>query len=205
MHRQRPEESIDDAARGESFTKGTSHVVWAGIAATIVVSLAIATYMITGEKPPVAAGQVLEIWAHPMHTVTPGFDASGSPMSQETFDQVLVFTRVKLHNQTKKPLFLHQIMTNTTLSDGTVDTSYAAMPSQYERVFMAYPDLAQWRSTALSPDMTLEAGQTAEGTFVSSFRMAKEQWDTRKALTYTFGFRYQPSITLTAEGAVTDR
>src|SRR5579862_9561865 len=98
---QETRQELDDAARGEEFTKGTSHILWASLAAAVVVTIAIAIYVISGQKPPVATGEVLEIWAHPMHTVTPGFDASGSPMSQETFDQVLVFTKVRLHNQSK--------------------------------------------------------------------------------------------------------
>ena len=152
------------------MTKGTSHVVWAAIVATVVVTVAIAIYVIAGQKPPVATGQVLEVWAHPMHTVTPAFDAGGAPVPQDSFDQVLVFTRVRLHNQTAHPLFLHQIMTNVTLPDG-IHSSYAAETSQYERIFLAYPDLAPCRNTALSPDTTLEAGQTVEGTFVSAFRI----------------------------------
>jgi hypothetical protein len=201
---QETKQELDDAARGEEFTKGTSHILWASLAATVVVTIAIAIYVISGQKPPVATGEVLEIWAHPMHTVTPAFDASGSPMSQETFDQVLVFTKVRLHNQSKAPLFLHQITTNVTLDDG-IHTSYAAMPSQYERIFVAYPDLSQWKSATLSPDMTMEAGQTAEGTFVSSFRMTKQQWDSRKGLNYSFAFRYQPNVTINAKNAVIDR
>lgn len=203
LHQESPQE-LDDAARGESFTRGTSHIVWASIVAGVLVTIAIAVYVITGEKPPVAKGEVLDVWAHPMHTVTPAFDASGSPMSQDTFDQVLVFTQVRLHNQNKGPIFLHQISTNVTLDDG-VHTSYAAMPSQYDRIFIAYPNLGQWKSAALSPDMTLEPGQTAEGTFVSSFRMTREQWDARKGVNYTFAFRYQPNLTINAQGAVIDR
>jgi hypothetical protein len=202
--RQDSQSQLDDAALGESFTKGTSPMLWAALAAAAVVSIAIAVYVITGTKKPVATAEIEEVWAHPMHTVTPGFDASGAPLSQETFDQVLVFARVRLHNQFKGPLFLHQIQTNVTLDDG-VHTSYAAVASQYDRIFVAYPDLAQWHGAALSPDLTLETGQTAEGTFVSSFRMAKAQWDARKALSFTFAFRYQPEVTLTYQGAVTDR
>jgi hypothetical protein len=201
---QESKQELDDAARGESFTRGTSHIIWASVAAAVVVTIAIAVYVISGQKPPVATGEVEEIWAHPMHTVTPAFDASGSPMSQETFDQVLVFTKVRLHNQSKGPIFLHQITTNVTLDDG-IHTSYAAMPSQYDRIFVAYPDLSQWKSATLSPDMTMEAGQTAEGTFVSSFRMTKQQWDSRKALNYSFAFRYQPNLTIDAKSAVIDR
>jgi hypothetical protein len=204
LHQEKPGE-LDDAARGESFTKGSSHLVWASIAAAVVVTIAIAIYVIAGEKPPVATGEVVEIWAHPMHSVTPAFDANGSGVSQESFDQVLVFTRVRLHNQSKQPLFLHQIMTNVTMGDGTVDTSFAATASQYERIFLAYPSMAQWHSLPLSTELSLVPGQTAEGTFVSSFRMAKEQWDARKALDFTFAFRYQPEVKIAATGAVIDR
>ena len=56
---------LDDAARGEELTKGTSHVVVAAIVATVVVGIAIAIYVIAGQKPPVATGQIVAIWAHP--------------------------------------------------------------------------------------------------------------------------------------------
>jgi hypothetical protein len=95
-------------------------------------------------------------------------------------------------------------MTNATLPDG-VHSSYAAEQSQYDRVFLAYPDLAPWHSSALSPEATLEAGQTIEGTFVSAFRMDKQQWDTRKNLDYTFSFRYQPNVTSAPQTAITER
>ena len=203
---QEPVEGLDDAAQGESFTKGTSHVLAASIVATILVTVAIALYVIAGQKPPVASGQILDIWAHPMHTVTPGFDAGGTPVSQETFDQVLVFARVRLYNQSKQPLFLHQILTNITMPDGAINSSYATTASQYERVFMAYPQLGQWHTNPLSiNDLTINPGQTVEGTFVSSFRMSKEQWDARKALDFGFGFRYQTPVKLAASGPVIDR
>jgi hypothetical protein len=197
---------VDETAPGESYTKGSSHVIIAAIVATVLVSAAIAIYIIAGEKPPVATGQILEVWAHPMHTVTPSVDASGMPIPQSSFDQVLVFTRVSLHNQSKQPLFLHQILTNVTLPDGTIDSSFATTASQYDRIFLAYPDLAQWHESALNTDeLTINPGQTVEGTFVSSYRMAKEQWDARKALDFTFSFRYQTPLKLTPQIAVVDR
>ncbi|HEX3894408.1 MAG TPA: hypothetical protein VHW46_17660 [Terracidiphilus sp.] len=197
--------AVDDAAKGESLTKGSSHIVIAAVVATVVVSIAIAIYVITGEKPPVATAQLVDVWAHPMHEVTPAFDAAGASVSQSTFDQVLVFTHVRLQNQSKNAIFLHQIMTNVTLPDGTVDTSFATTASQYVRIFKAYPDLAPWFSAPLNSELTLKPGQTEEGTFVSSFRMTKEQWDGRKALDFTFGFRYQPEVKVISSGAVTDR
>src|ERR1700761_4517524 len=126
---------LDDAARGEEFTKGTSHVVIASVVATIVVSLAIAAYVIGGQKPPVVTGEILSITAHPMHTETSGYDANGAPVPRETFDQVYVFTQVRLHNQTGGPLFLLNILTNATLPDG-IHSSYAASASDYNRIFV---------------------------------------------------------------------
>jgi hypothetical protein len=203
LHQENRQE-LDDAARGESLTRGTSHLVWAAVVATALVSVAIAIYVITGQKPPVATVQVEDVWAHPMHAVTPAFDAGGAALPVDAYDQVLVFTRIRLHNDTAHTLVLHQIVTNATLPDG-VHSSYAAEKSQYDRVFLAYPDLAPWHNSGLSPDATLEAGQTIEGTFVSAFRLDKQQWETRKGLGYTFSFRYQPNVTTTPQVAVTER
>lgn len=203
LHQESPQ-NLDDAARGEEFTKGSSHVVWASVAAAILVTAAIAVYIIAGEKPPAATGEILEVWAHPLHTETSGFDASGASIPTESFDLVLVFTHVRLHNQSQHPVFLYQILTNAELSDG-IHASYAASKSQYERAFLAYPELAQWRAPALSPETTINPGQTVEGTFVSSFRLTKQQWDARKSLNYSFGLRYLPSLTLKPKVAVTER
>jgi len=58
-------------------------------------------------------------------------------MPKEELDQVLVFTEVKLHNQSKQPLFLLNVLSNAKLADG-IHSSYAASQVDYERVFLAY-------------------------------------------------------------------
>lgn len=194
----------DDAARGEELTKGTSHVVLATIAATVLVTVAIAIYAITGQKPPAMTGEIVQVWAHPHHAESSGFDANGASMAKESFDQVLVFVQVKLHNQSQNPLFLTNILTNVTLEDG-VHSSYAATASDYKRLFIAYPALAELQSTPLSPEATIDPGQTADGNIVSSFRLSKQQWDARKDLNFTFSIRYQPSLTLSPHSAVIEK
>lgn len=203
IYQQSPE-AKDDAAQGESFTRGTSHVVIATIIAAVLVSIAVAIYVIAGEKPPAAVGEILDVWAHPMHTETSGFDANGAVMPKESFDQVLVFTHARLKNQSKQTIYMHQIMANIKLDDG-LHSSYAAMPSDYDRLFKAYPDLAQWRTSPLSPETTIEPGETKEGTFVAAFRMPKAEWDARKSLDFTFGFQYLPSLTLGPKSPVIER
>jgi hypothetical protein len=100
LHQESPEE-VDDAARGEEFTKGSSHVVWASIIAFVLVTIAVAGYVIAGQKPPVATGEIVQVWAHPRHVETSGIDANGAPMAKQSFDQVLVFAHVRLKNQSK--------------------------------------------------------------------------------------------------------
>ncbi len=203
LNQETPDE-IDDAARGEEFTKGSTHVVWATVVATVLVSIAIAIYVIAGEKPPAITGEIVAVWAHPQHTETSGLDASGAPMPKESFDQVLVFTEVRLHNQSKAPLFLLTILTNATVEDG-IHSSYAASQSDYDRVFLAYPGIPVPHGPALPLNLTLEPGQSVDGTFVSSFRLTKQQWDARKDLDFSFTFRYQPSLVLTPHAAVIEQ
>ncbi len=194
---------LDDAARGEELTRGTSHVVWAAISATVVVSIAIAIYIIAGQKPPIATGDILAVWVHPQHTETSGLDANGAPMPKEEVDQVMVFTKVRLHNQSKFPLFLNNVLTNITMDDG-VHSSYAANKGDYERTFVAYPDMTVPHGPAISPlDTEIDPGQSVEGTFVSAFRLTKQQWDAGKKLDYTFSFRYQPNVVVTPHVPIT--
>jgi len=196
---------VDDAALGEELTKGSSHVVWATIAATVVVSIAIGTYMYVEQTPPIASGEIVAVWAHPQHTETSGLDANGAPMPKEEVDQVMVFTQVKLQNRTDHPLFLVNVLTNATLADG-IHSSYAANSGDYERIFVAYPNIPVPHNTPISPlDTTINPGQTVEGTFVSAFKMTKQEWDARKKLDYTFSFRYQPSLTLAPQVPITER
>jgi hypothetical protein len=195
---------LDDAAKGESFTKGTSHVVVAAVIATILVSVAIAAYVIVEQKPPAMTGEILSVTVHPMHVETSGIDASGAAVPKEAFDQVYVFTQVRLHNQSQGPMFLQNMLTNATLPDG-IHSSYAAPASEYDRVFLAYPGIPVAHNKALPLDTTIEPGETVEGSLVSAFKLTKEQWDAHKDLNFTFAFRYQPNLVLTPQGAVTEQ
>jgi hypothetical protein len=186
---------LDDAARGEEFTKGTSHLIWTSVFAAVLVSMAIAGYFIAGQRPPVATGVVEQVWIHQQHTESSGLDANGEDVAKTSFEQVYVFALVKLHNQSKDPLSLHNILTNATFADG-IHSSYAATVGDYDRVFLAYPDLTVPHGKGLSLTATLDPGQDLEGTIVSSFRMSKQEWDAHKDLSFTFELRYQKDLVL---------
>lgn len=199
------DEQLDDASLGEELTKGTSPIMVASIVAVAVVCIAVALYAVLGRTPPAATGEVVAVWAVPHHTETAGFDASGSSVPSESFDQMLVFAQVKLHNQSKTPLFLNGVTGNVTLADG-VHTSYAASQSGYNDLFLAYTDLKVPHGTPLKSDLTLQPGQTVEGAVVCAFRMTKQDWDARKDLNFGFGFQYQPPLKLSPpKSAITDQ
>lgn len=195
---------LDDAALGEELTKGSSHVVIAAVVAAVIVTAAIAFYVISGQKPPAATGDIEQVWVHPQHTETSGIDANGAPMPKEVADQVYVFALVKLHNQSDKPLFLHNILANATLDDG-IHSSYAATAVDYDRVFIAYPTMPVPHGKPLAPQTTIDPGQSVEGEIVSAFRLTKQQWDTHKDLSLTFGIQYQPDLVLVPHVPVTDQ
>ena len=192
LHQDTPEE-IDDAALGEELTKGTSHLVWATLIAAVLVTVAIAIYFIAGQKPPAVTGEIVAVWAHPQHTETSGLDANGAPMPKESFDQVLVFAEVRLHNQSKQPLFLLTC----------ADQRHAGRRHSLQLCGFAVglrPGLSGLsghsgaaRTRRFRSNLTLDPGQSVDGTFVSSFRLTKQQWDARKDLNFSFSFRYQPS------------
>jgi len=195
---------FDAWVRGVLKTMATRRVVWITVAAALFITVTITLFVVFSDKPFAATGEIVQAWAHPMHLETSGFDANGAPMPKESFDHVLVFTHVKLHNQNKFPLFLTQIATNATLQDG-VHTSFAANVNDYGRIFIAYPELSVLCGTPLPSEATLAPGETVEGDFVSSFRVTKKEWDTRKDLNYVFHFRMQPSLTLAPRSAVTEQ
>jgi len=203
LHQDSPEE-LDDAALGEELTKGTSHVVWASIIATVLVSAAIAWYFIAGQKPPVVKGEIVAVWAVPRHTETSGFDASGASIPKESSDQVLVFVQARLQNVSPQPLFLYNLIANVTLADG-IHSSYAVTATDYQRVFLAYPGIPVPHGTPLPLETTIEPGKTVEGSNVAAFRITKAEWDARKKLNFTFSFRYQPNLVLTPSVAVTEQ
>jgi hypothetical protein len=201
---QETQDAADDAARGEEFTKGSSHVLIPAIVAAVVVSAAIGLFFFFGHKPPVATAEVLSVWVHPHHTVTSGVDANGEKAPVETYDQVLVFYKVRLHNQSKTPVYLLNALANVTMPDG-IQSNYALSLIDYERIFKAYDGFPVPHDKGQAIDTYIEPGQTVDGTFVSIFNMTKEQWDANKGLDFTVGLRFHPSLKLTSQVPVTER
>jgi len=203
LQQESPEET-EIGLKGEAYTKGSSHIVIAAVIATVLVAGAMVAYVLLGEKPPPVTGELLQVWAHPRHVETSGIDANGSPMPKEIVDEVLIFAHVRLHNQSKGPLLMQDVLMNSKLG-GSILSISAGTAGQYDQVFLAYPEIAEKHERALSPHVIIEPGQTVEGTVFWAARMSKQEWDARKDLSFTFQFQYQPSLTLAPHFAVTEQ
>lgn len=192
----------DDAARGEEFTNGTSRIGWAATIAAVLVSVAIAAYFFAGQKGPVAAGEVSGVTARMVHRETSAFDAGGAPKPKDEFDQVLLFSHLKIQNRSKHPITVHDISANVTLPDG-IHSSNAASSYDYDRLFQFMPDLAPLHGKALPMEATLQPGQTLEGDAIMSFRLTRAEWDARRSLDFTIAIPYQETVKITPTSPVT--
>lgn len=165
--------------------------------ATILVVLAIGVYVYSGEKPPVAAGQIVKLDVTPIHTETRvGTPGQGSGGGVETYDQLLVLADVKIRNQTNIPLFLHDMWGNLTPADGEEQRSLGAAKNDFQQVFLAYPQLMPFKQQPLQRDITLEPGQSVEGLVIFHYAMTKDQWDARHGFNAVISFLHQKDLVL---------
>jgi hypothetical protein len=217
---QESQEEIDGAALGEELTKGSSHVVLARVIAAVLVTVAVAIVVLASHRPPVARGQIVQVWAYPRHGQTSGIDANGDAKAQESFDQVLLFAHVKLHNQSKVPLTLQDVLANVRQVDGVPLSVSAGSVAQFEEAFLAFPKLDASHRKPLARHTVLDPGQSLDGTAFWVFRMTRQQWDARKdwlpdpkhsdpgsksGLNFTFSIQYQRDLVLAPQTAVMEQ
>ena len=194
----------DASANGEDYAKGSGYILWTSIIAFVVISVAITLFLLSDRKPPVAAGEVTQVWIHPVHTLSTPKDAAGVEGPATNFDQVLVFGHLRVRNQSDQPIVIKNLLTNVTLEDGG-HSSYAATALDYDRIFIAYPELASLKSNTLTRDTIIQPGQVLDGMTVSAFHVLKEQWAAHKDMNFTVEFKFHPSLVLQPTGPITDK
>lgn len=199
-----PVHEHDASAEGEDLAKGSSHPFWATLAAFVVVTVGITLFVIANRTTPITAGEVTQVWAHGVHTLTSPVDANGVQSAAEAYDQVLVFANLRVRNQSNQPVVLKDMLTNATFEDG-VHSSYAATATDYDRIFIAYPELNGLHSKTLVRDTVIPPGQVLDGQIVSSFHVSKQQWAAHKNLSFTLQFKFHPDLALVPSGPITEQ
>jgi len=199
-----PVHEHDASSEGEDLAKGSSYLLWTTLAAFVVVSIGITLFLMANHKPPVAAGEVTQAWAHGVHTLSTPMDANGVQAPTEQFDQVLVFANIRVRNQSDQPIVLKDMLTNATFEDG-VHSSYAAGAIDFDRIFIAYPELAGLHGKPLLRETIILPGQVTDGEIVSSFHVTQAQWAARKDLSFTIELKYHPDLVLLPKGPITEQ
>jgi hypothetical protein len=90
------------------------------------------------------------------------------------------------------------------LSDG-VHSSYAASPVDYDRIFIAYPELSGLRSKTLAANTIIQPDQVMDGMIVSAFHATQQEWAARKDMTFTAQFNFHDDLTLLPPAQITEQ
>ncbi len=113
----------------------------------------------------------------------------------------MVLLQVTLRNVGDKTLYIKSITANLKTDQDLSDD--AASPSDYERYFMAYPDLKQHATQPLVVETKIAPGAEQKGSVLVSFPVTKEQFDARKDLDVTIEPYDQKPVVLREKGAPT--
>jgi hypothetical protein len=167
--------------------------------AVVVIAVLVAAAMYFSEKPAVAVGEVTHVTAYPVHRVSNSALAAEPRAAkvENTFDQMVVIAEVRLRNPNAIPIYLSDISAVVTLPTEQ-DRSFAANPANYNRLFLAYPELAPMKDQPLLRDAAIPPGETVEGQLVFNYAITQDQWNARKSLDLTISFVHQNDLTLTA-------
>jgi hypothetical protein len=198
-----PVHEHDATSEGEDLAKGSSYLLWTTLVAVVVVSISITLFLLANRQPPISAGEVTQIWAHEVHTLTTPIDANGVQSPGEQFDQVLVLAQVRVRNQSKEPIVLKDMQTNATFDDG-IHSSYAATALDFDRIFIAYPELKALHGKTLTRETVVAPGEVLDGMTISSFHVTKAQWAAHKDLNISILWKYHPDLVLVPKGPPTE-
>lgn len=174
------------------------HALKVVLLAVVLVAAAIAAYVYFGEKPPVAAGEVLHLSAFPVHAESNVEAAAGMPAQAEKFDEVLVLAEVKIHNQSTYPLFVQDMWADLTLPSGETLRNLAVSRGDFRRAFIAYPQLAPAQGQPIEREATIAPGETLQGMMLFHYNLTKEEFDKKTALDVSMSFLHQKNLTMRA-------
>ncbi|MGI8771260.1 MAG: hypothetical protein ACR2JE_07475 [Acidobacteriaceae bacterium] len=168
------------------------------VLAAVLVCAAITMYVLLGQKPPAATGDVARISVFPVHTTIRGKvdGAPGMAGEDEVYDQLLVLAHVRVHNQSKQPITVDDAWATLTLPNGEMRRSLAASDGDFQRVFAAYPQLAPIRMDPFRRDVTIQPGDSIDGMLVFNYPLDATQWGSRKGMTVTVSFANARELTM---------
>jgi hypothetical protein len=166
------------------------------IVAIIIPVVVVGGYVLVNRERTPYTGQIVSVNVYPIHRdLSQATTTEGIGGQNETYDEILVLADVRIQNVAKIPLFIHDMWAVANLPDET-DRSSAASTSDFEKVFIAYPDTKQYQKEPLLRDTTLQPGQSVEGQMVFHYQMTQAQWNSRNSMDIDIGFLHQNPLVM---------
>ncbi len=98
-------------------------------------------------------------------------------------NMILAAITMTLRNTADKPLWIKSLQAQLTTADDKTFEDKSASAVDLDRYYQAFPALKESSEPPLSPETKLLAGAEQRGTIIVSFKVTKEAFDQRKALT----------------------
>lgn len=194
-----PTASLRPSERGSALTAAISV-----IAALCIIAAVIAAFYIFDTPPPASHGKVLSLDVFPISNTSGGGVISGGVSGQpETFNEVIVLANVELKNTSKVPLDLFDLDSYLDIPNTDTYEDGAASHKDFERVFIAYPQLKSKEAAPLRRDITLQPDQDVIGQLVFHYPITLKQWQARKSLHIVIDWKHQNNLILKLQGQAT--
>jgi hypothetical protein len=107
-------------------------------------------------------------------------------------NMILAAITLTLKNTADKPLWIHTLKAELITADGKAFEDEAASAVDIDRYVQGFPVLKESMEPPLSPEAKLVAGAEQKGTIVVAFKVSKEAFEQRKALTVSIQPYDQP-------------
>lgn len=166
------------------------------LAAFVIVTAAVAFYVWYARIPTPYAGQIVSVNVYPIHRdLSQPTSIGGIGGHNDVYDEILLLVDVRITNVSKIPLYLRDMWADANLPDAPYRSS-AASTSDFDKVFIAYPDLQQYKKQPLLRDLTIPPGQSVEGMMIFNYQMDKAKWDSRTGTDIGLSFIHQKPLIL---------
>jgi hypothetical protein len=173
-----------------------SRIILIIAAAIIIPVVVLGSYVWLNRVPTPYAGQVLSVNIYPIHEdLSQPTSTEGIGGRNDVYDEVLVLADVRIRNVGKIPLFLHDMWAMANFPNES-DRSTAASASDFDKVFIAYPNLKQFQKAPLPRDLTIQPGQQVEGQMIFNYQMNQTQWNSRSGEDVYVDFLHQKPLML---------
>jgi hypothetical protein len=140
---------------------------------------------------------VLSLEVVPIHNVSGGGVIAGGVSGQpEAFNEIMVFATVALKNTGKVPIHLIDMDAYVYVPGGTIYQNGAASQTNFNRVFLAYPNLKSKEGKPLLRDTILKPGEQTTGQLIFHYPFTLKQWQSHTKIHLVFTWTHQPNLVI---------